>query len=54
MEYSRGLCSGFFHLFPTLSDLRGVSFIAVKVTSYDRMHLLRLIKYANDFDPCDL
>jgi len=50
MEYSRDLCSGFFL---TLSDLRGVSFIAVKVTSYDRMHLLRLIKYANDFDLCD-
>jgi len=34
MEYSEGLCSGLFHLFLTLSDLRGVSFIAVKATGY--------------------
>ena len=33
--------------FPTLSDLRG-AFIAVKVTSYDRMHQFEHFEYTDD------
>jgi len=47
MEYSKGLRSTLFCPFPTPSDLRGV-FIAVKVTSYDRMHQLNHFEYTDN------